>query len=260
MRARRSWCSLIRAVPCCRHVGVPTDRSGAVHYAEGEAWDSLDRADGKSWYCERSTSRLTMTRAQDELLGVAAERGVTTAQIREVQQRIPVFPEVVTAITTLGKRPGAGLYLAGRGLCCCPMTVCSFDGGRRGHANCERLQHVLHRRCAGGMLLIPRVIRWFVRASTTGCVVLRRGSSLGTRAAWRAAGRPTDPFPTPCCFVSHLHRDMFSEVVTNPAHVEQEGDRLRVSPHQPASEPHGCPICSENLCKGDAAAFVHCRW
>ncbi|KAK3161214.1 hypothetical protein QOZ80_1BG0073960 [Eleusine coracana subsp. coracana] len=42
----------------------------------------------------------------------------------------------------------------------------------------------------------------------------------------------------------------FSEITTNPAHVDTDG-RLRISPfHDSASEPHGCALCPENMCKG----------
>ncbi|PWZ30549.1 Thiamine phosphate phosphatase-like protein [Zea mays] len=42
----------------------------------------------------------------------------------------------------------------------------------------------------------------------------------------------------------------FSEIVTNPASVDVDG-RLRISPfHDPASAPHGCSLCPDNMCKG----------
>lgn len=42
----------------------------------------------------------------------------------------------------------------------------------------------------------------------------------------------------------------FSEIVTNPASVDADG-RLRISPfHDPASAPHGCSLCPDNMCKG----------
>uniref|UniRef100_A0A7S4BEG8 Uncharacterized protein n=1 Tax=Chrysotila carterae TaxID=13221 RepID=A0A7S4BEG8_CHRCT len=41
----------------------------------------------------------------------------------------------------------------------------------------------------------------------------------------------------------------FSAVETNGASVDATG-RLRVSPHQPTTQPHGCPLCPANLCKG----------
>uniref|UniRef100_K3WXX7 Uncharacterized protein n=1 Tax=Globisporangium ultimum (strain ATCC 200006 / CBS 805.95 / DAOM BR144) TaxID=431595 RepID=K3WXX7_GLOUD len=47
-----------------------------------------------------------------------------------------------------------------------------------------------------------------------------------------------------------------SEVVTNPARFDDDdgsgnGRRLRVDPHHPSdSEPHGCPHCPLNMCKG----------
>ncbi|RLN23238.1 inorganic pyrophosphatase 3 [Panicum miliaceum] len=42
----------------------------------------------------------------------------------------------------------------------------------------------------------------------------------------------------------------FSEISTNPAHVDADG-RLRISPfHDSAAEPHGCSLCPENMCKG----------
>jgi pyridoxal phosphate phosphatase PHOSPHO2 len=47
----------------------------------------------------------------------------------------------------------------------------------------------------------------------------------------------------------------FADVVTNPASFDEAG-RLRVSPHQPANEPHRCPNCPPNLCKGAVLA----RW
>ena len=41
----------------------------------------------------------------------------------------------------------------------------------------------------------------------------------------------------------------FSEIVTNPASVDADG-RLRISPfHDPASAPHGCSLCPDNMCK-----------
>ena len=41
----------------------------------------------------------------------------------------------------------------------------------------------------------------------------------------------------------------FSEIVTNPASVDADG-RLRISPfHDPASAPHGCILCPDNMCK-----------
>lgn len=43
--------------------------------------------------------------------------------------------------------------------------------------------------------------------------------------------------------------DCFSEIVTNPASVDADG-RLRISPfHDPASAPHGCSLCPDNMCK-----------
>lgn len=41
--------------------------------------------------------------------------------------------------------------------------------------------------------------------------------------------------------------DCFSDIVTNPSTVEEEG-RLRIFPHH--SSPHGCSLCPPNLCKG----------
>ncbi|CAM0881596.1 unnamed protein product [Alopecurus aequalis] len=42
----------------------------------------------------------------------------------------------------------------------------------------------------------------------------------------------------------------FSEINTNPARVDADG-RLTISPfHDPTSEPHGCSLCPENMCKG----------
>ncbi|KAG8051431.1 hypothetical protein GUJ93_ZPchr0001g30229 [Zizania palustris] len=42
----------------------------------------------------------------------------------------------------------------------------------------------------------------------------------------------------------------FTEISSNPARVDADG-RLRISPfHDPASPPHGCSLCPENMCKG----------
>jgi len=38
-------------------------------------------------------------------------------------------------------------------------------------------------------------------------------------------------------------------VETNGAEVDA-GGRLHISPHQPPTAPHGCPLCPPNLCKG----------
>lgn len=38
-------------------------------------------------------------------------------------------------------------------------------------------------------------------------------------------------------------------IVTNPAWYDGEG-RLHVSPHQPVDQPHACPRCPANMCKG----------
>jgi len=43
--------------------------------------------------------------------------------------------------------------------------------------------------------------------------------------------------------------DVFSEVVTNPGWFEENG-RLSVRRWVPAEKPHGCGMCSLNMCKG----------
>ena len=43
--------------------------------------------------------------------------------------------------------------------------------------------------------------------------------------------------------------DVFSEVVTNPGWFEGNG-RLSVKRWVPAEKPHGCGMCSLNMCKG----------
>lgn len=41
---------------------------------------------------------------------------------------------------------------------------------------------------------------------------------------------------------------LFQEVITNPAEFDAQG-RLHIAPHH-YGEPHGCPLCPANLCKG----------
>ncbi|XP_057422174.1 inorganic pyrophosphatase 2 [Lotus japonicus] len=42
----------------------------------------------------------------------------------------------------------------------------------------------------------------------------------------------------------------FSEINTNPSFVDEEG-RLRIAPfHDTALDPHDCPLCPPNMCKG----------
>ena len=41
----------------------------------------------------------------------------------------------------------------------------------------------------------------------------------------------------------------FPVVVTNPAKFDEAG-RLHIQPHQPLDQPHRCPNCPSNLCKG----------
>lgn len=44
--------------------------------------------------------------------------------------------------------------------------------------------------------------------------------------------------------------ECFSEIITNPTLVDQEG-RLRISPyHDYNVSPHGCDLCPRNMCKG----------
>ena len=56
--------------------------------------------------------------------------------------------------------------------------------------------------------------------------------------------------------VDHL----FDTVVTNPAYADANG-RLRIVRHTPPDQPHQCPRCPPNLCKGlrCAALIIACR-
>ncbi|KAL8153106.1 hypothetical protein V2J09_010866 [Rumex salicifolius] len=45
-------------------------------------------------------------------------------------------------------------------------------------------------------------------------------------------------------------RSYFSEINTNPGHVDEQG-RLRIGPHHDFTvSPHGCGLCPPNMCKG----------
>ncbi|KAG0448261.1 hypothetical protein HPP92_027898 [Vanilla planifolia] len=47
----------------------------------------------------------------------------------------------------------------------------------------------------------------------------------------------------------HGIMECFTEIITNPSYVDDEG-RLRISPyHNYAKSSHGCPICPPNMCK-----------
>lgn len=44
--------------------------------------------------------------------------------------------------------------------------------------------------------------------------------------------------------------NLFTEIHTNPASVDEDG-RLHIAPFHPICEaPHGCPLCPPNMCKG----------
>lgn len=47
----------------------------------------------------------------------------------------------------------------------------------------------------------------------------------------------------------HGLQEYFSQVHTNPAHVDDSG-ALRVLPFHPKDTPHGCKLCPLNMCKG----------
>ena len=46
----------------------------------------------------------------------------------------------------------------------------------------------------------------------------------------------------------HDLQEYFSQVHTNPAHVDDRG-ALRVLPFHPEDTPHGCKLCPGNMCK-----------
>ncbi|KAL1815616.1 hypothetical protein ACET3Z_018190 [Daucus carota] len=43
--------------------------------------------------------------------------------------------------------------------------------------------------------------------------------------------------------------DLFSEIITNPTFVDENG-RLGITPYNDSSNPHSCNLCPPNLCKG----------
>lgn len=43
--------------------------------------------------------------------------------------------------------------------------------------------------------------------------------------------------------------DCFSEIISNPAFVNEEG-KLRIFPYHDLASPHGCDLCPPNMCKG----------
>lgn len=48
---------------------------------------------------------------------------------------------------------------------------------------------------------------------------------------------------------NHGIYDCFSDIITNPTFVDEQG-RLRIFPyHGSAMPPHGCDLCPPNLCK-----------
>ena len=62
------------------------------------------------------------------------------------------------------------------------------------------------------------------------------GAMLDRRNLWSCLGRGLCP-------------DAKDLVSTNHAVVEPSG-RLRVRPYQPSEDPHDCPLCPVNMCKG----------
>ncbi|KAJ1420701.1 putative pyridoxal phosphate phosphatase PHOSPHO2 [Ochromonadaceae sp. CCMP2298] len=50
------------------------------------------------------------------------------------------------------------------------------------------------------------------------------------------------------CLQKYGLAETFSRRATNPSLIE--GGRLRITPYQPSSDPHQCPLCPTNLCKG----------
>lgn len=42
--------------------------------------------------------------------------------------------------------------------------------------------------------------------------------------------------------------DCFSEIISNPAFVNEEG-KLRIFPYHDLASPHGCDLCPPNMCK-----------
>jgi pyridoxal phosphate phosphatase PHOSPHO2 len=44
-------------------------------------------------------------------------------------------------------------------------------------------------------------------------------------------------------------RDFFTEIITNSAYWDEDG-RLHVGSYHNSQNPHTCPICDINLCKG----------
>ncbi|TMW65809.1 hypothetical protein Poli38472_003574 [Pythium oligandrum] len=56
----------------------------------------------------------------------------------------------------------------------------------------------------------------------------------------------------------HQLHEHITEVVTNPAAFEADSSRLRVRPYHPLeAEPHGCPLCPKNMCKGRILDRIH---
>ncbi|KAJ4961981.1 hypothetical protein NE237_021891 [Protea cynaroides] len=59
-----------------------------------------------------------------------------------------------------------------------------------------------------------------------------------------------NPFFIETILKHHGLIDYFSEIITNPSFINEEG-RLRICPyHDFTSSPHGCNLCPPNLCKG----------